>query len=325
MDSGRPTPRDPLKAVLMLLLATLCWGFSFPMMKALLMAQHQLVPGRSEWFLVSQTLVVRFGAAALVMLVICARTVRRLSRLDMKLGVGLGLFAGVGTLFQMAGLGHTLASTSAFLTSFYVLLIPVTLALWHRRLPSPLVWVSCALVMIGMGKLCGVNWLAFRLGWGEWMTLLSSAIFMGQILWLDRPEFAAADKRHATFVMFVTMSLPFLPMALLTAQSPRDLLAVNASWSVAGMIGFIVVVSGVAAFYLMTTWQPRIHPTHAGLVYCAEPVFASVYALFLPAWLARWGGIEYVNEQLTANLWIGGVLVTAANVLIQFVPKEREG
>lgn len=309
----------------MLVLATICWGFSFPLMKGLLLAQHQLVPQCSEWFLVAQTVAVRFGLAALVMLAICGRATRRITRLEVKLGVGLGFFAGVGTLFQMAGLGHTLASTSAFLTQFYVLLIPVTLALWHRRLPSAMVWISCVLVIAGMGTLCGVNWLRFRLGWGEWITLLSSVLFAGQILWLDRPEFAPADKRLATLVMFVAMSLSFLPVALLTAMHPRDLITVNASWPVAGLIVFLVTVCGVAAFYLMNEWQPRIHPTHAGLVYCAEPVFASVYSLFLPAWIARSASVEYANETLTVNLWIGGALITVANVLIQFVPKEREG
>ncbi len=317
--------RDPIKPVLWLLLATACWGFSFPGMKALLMAQAARAPHATEWFLVSQTMVVRFGLAAVVMLAICGRSLRRLTRLDVKLGVGLGLFAGVATLVQVAGLNYTLASTSAFLTAFYVLLIPVTLAVWHRRWPSLLVWVSCGLVIAGMGTLCGVDWRAFRLGKGEWMTLLSSALFMGQILWLDRPEFAGAEKGLATFVMLATMSLGFVPMALLTAQSPRDLIAVNASWPVAGLIVALVTISAVAAFYIMNVWQPRIHPTHAGLVYCAEPVFASIYALFLPAWLSRWMGIAYPDEQLTMNLWIGGALVTAANVLIQFVPKEKEG
>lgn len=320
-----PAARDPIKPVFMLVLATVCWGFSFPLMKGLLLAQHQLVPHGSEWFLVAQTVVVRFGLAGLVMLAICGRDVRRLTRLDVKLGVGLGFFAGVGTLLQMAGLGHTLASTSAFLTQLYALLIPVTLAVWHRRLPSPLVWVSCVLVVAGMGTLCGVNWLAFRLGWGEWITLLSSVLFMGQILWLDRPEFATAEKRLATLVMFATMSLGFLPVALVTASHPGDLIAVNASWSVAGLIAFLVIVCGVAAFVLMNTWQPRIHPTHAGLVYCAEPVFASAYSLFLPGWIAGWSGADYANETLTKNLWIGGALVTIANVLIQFVPKSEEG
>jgi hypothetical protein len=75
----------------------------------------------------------------------------------------------------------------------------------------------------------------------------------------------------------------------------------------------------------MNVWQPRVHPTHAGLVYCAEPLCASVCALFLPGWIGECSGINYPNETLTANLWIGGALITIANVLIHFVPKGDEG
>jgi len=273
MTARQEPTRDPLKAVLMLLLATFCWGFSFPLIKGLLMVQHQLAPHGSEWFLASQLMAVRFGGAAVVMLVICFGALRRITGRELKLGIGLGVFSGLGMLLQVAALSHTLASTSAFLTQFYVLLIPITLALIHRRLPSALVWVSCALVIIGMGALCGMNWprsdrgwFDFTFGWGEWITLLASVLFTGQILWLDRAEFASTDKRVATLVMFATIAAMFVPMALWTATDRRDLWRVNASWTAAGVIAFLVLVCAVASFNLMNVWQPRVHPTHAGLI-----------------------------------------------------------
>ena len=73
MTAPQEPNRDPIKAVLMLLWATFCWGFSFPLIKALLLVQRQLVPHTSEWFLASQTMAVRFGGATLVMLLICFR------------------------------------------------------------------------------------------------------------------------------------------------------------------------------------------------------------------------------------------------------------
>src|SRR5262245_12828789 len=107
----------------MLLLATTCWGLSFPLMKGLVLAQQQLAPGVSVWFITAQTLVVRFGLAAVLMGLWCCRQNYRW--LDVKLGLGLGFFAGVGTLFQMAALEQTPASISAFLTQFTVLLVPL--------------------------------------------------------------------------------------------------------------------------------------------------------------------------------------------------------
>ena len=69
---------------------------------------------------------------------------------------------------------------------------------------------------------------------------------------------------------------------------------------------------------LMNTWQPRVSATQAGMAYCAEPVFASLYALFLPAWLEKLGGLSYPNEHLTGSLLVGGILITIANVLVHY-------
>jgi hypothetical protein len=47
-------------------------------------------------------------------------------------------------------------------------------------------------------------------------------------------------------------------------------------------------------------------------------VAASLFALFLPALLSELSGINYPNEVVTWRLIVGGALITAANVLIQF-------
>ena len=63
--------------------------------------------------------------------------------------------------------------------------------------------------------------------------------------------------------------------------------------------------------------------TEAGLIYCVEPIFASALALFLPALLSVWAGINYPNETATWTLLAGGGLITAANVLLQLRPPAR--
>src|SRR6266404_3016949 len=212
--------RKQLRAVWMLLLATVCWGMSFPLMKGLVLLQERLLPDASVWFITAQTSMVRFGIAAIVLALICRRRMKGFTRLDLKLGVGLGFFAGTGTLFQMAALSQTLASTSAFLTQFYVLLLPLWIVLWHRRRPSLLLCFCCALVIVGMGVLCGLRWNDWQVGRGEWLTLLAAVLFTGNILWLDDREFASADKVRATVVMFASMAVILLPVAIW--QAPEN-------------------------------------------------------------------------------------------------------
>src|SRR5437867_3135460 len=185
---GKPT-HDPLKPVFMLFLATTCWGLSFPLMKGLVLAQQQLVPEVSVWFLTAQTLVIRFGLAAVLLALLCYRRMRALTWLDIKLGLGLGFFAGIGTLFQMAALETTASSTSAFLTQFTVLSVPLWLTVVHRKRPSLILCASCALVITGMAVLCRLQWNDLQLKRGEWLTLIAAALFTGELLWLDRREF----------------------------------------------------------------------------------------------------------------------------------------
>jgi hypothetical protein len=59
------------------------------------------------------------------------------------------------------------------------------------------------------------------------------------------------------------------------------------------------------------------------LIYCVEPVFASLLALVLPAWFSLRYAIDYPNEIASANLLLGGGLITAANVLIQLKPPPK--
>ncbi|MEI6084317.1 MAG: DMT family transporter [Verrucomicrobiota bacterium] len=309
--------KTSFKPVLMLFLATAGWGLSFPLTKALMLIQQQLLPEASEWFITAQGLSLRFGMAAVLLALGCRGRWRNLGWLEWKFGLGIGFFAGIGMLLQMVGLGHTLASTSAFLTQAYVLIIPVALALWYRKLPSWLVAVSCLLVVAGMAVLCRVDWRDLRLGRGETLTVLCSAVFVGDILWLDRKEFARVDKLTGSVIMFAVIALVGVPVAWWTQPAAGLTWAAYGSASVWIITVVLVLVPALFSFTMMNLWQPAISPTHASLIYCAEPVFASLFALGLPALLARLGGVTYANETLTANLWIGGGLITVANILVQ--------
>ena len=317
---------DPkrLRAVQMLVVANAGWALSFPTMKAVAYLQQPLLPTSSSWFIASTTITVRFGIAALVMLFASARTLRRITRLELTEGIGLGVFASAGLIFQMDGLAYTSASTSAFLTQFYCLLIPLFMALRERRWPSATVGVSCLMVIAGVGVLSEIDWRNFRMGRGELETLIASTIFTGQILWLQRPKFAPNNVNHFTFVMFAVIALTALPVMMATGGKADAWLA---AWNTAPALtfmGILVAFCTLGAYLLMNYWQPFLTATQAGLLYCLEPVFASLFALFLPGWFSALAGIQYANETVGPGLLIGGGLITAANALMQWQPGSRK-
>jgi drug/metabolite transporter (DMT)-like permease len=312
-----------VRAVLMLVLANVFWGLSFPLNKAIAFEHQHVLPGSSSWFITACTIAPRFVLAAAIMVLWQRGALRGMTRLEIRQGVGLALFNVMGMVFQIDGLQHTLASTSAFLTQIYAILIPLWLALRRRRLPPALVWASCVLVLAGVAILGRFDWRELRLGRGEVETLISSLFFMGQILTLDRADFAANRPLPVTFVFFAVEAVISLVLVGTLAPRMADMPVLLTSIPWLGFTLALTLFCTVGAFTLMNTWQPRITATEAGLIYCLEPLFASGLALFLPGLFSLWAGFTYPDETLTLNLLVGGGLITAANVLIQLKPLPK--
>jgi drug/metabolite transporter (DMT)-like permease len=316
--------RQRSQALLMLLVANFFWGLSFPLIKAIALTHGRILPDSGTWFITAWTVGPRFLLGSVILLLWQWRAFRDVRAPEVKQGVALGLFASAGMCFQTDGLQFTHASTSAFLTQFYAITIPIYLALRARRLPPWTVGVSCVLVLAGVAVLGRLDWNALQLGRGEVETLISSIFFMGQILWLEKKAFAGNRVLPVTLIMFSVEAVVFLVLGLCTAPRATDLLVTFQSphWLIFTLA--LTVICTVGAYLIMNTYQPRITATEAGLIYCVEPVFGSLMALFLPALFSAWASIEYGNESATANLLIGGGLITAANILIQLKPLPKD-
>jgi drug/metabolite transporter (DMT)-like permease len=315
------------KAVRMLAFTTIFWSLSFPLVKAIGILQTQIVPGSSSWFHAGLTAFVRFTLAALILLPFLRRTSRPASdqkarpfmtRSELWQGLGLGLFGGGGILLQMDGLGHTDASTSAFVTQAYCILVPIIVAFRDRRAPAARVILATAIMLAGIAVLSRFNPRTFHLGRGEAETLISAIFFAGQILWLERPKFHGNDPLRFSVVMFLVMAGLSAPIVAATWKSPADVLACYSNPAVLAIAAAITLFCTVGAFVAMNKYQPFVPATEAAIIYGTEPVWASILALFLPAWLSAWTAINYPNETLTLQLLIGGTLVLAANLILQW-------
>ena len=319
-----PRPKGHQKAVAMLLVANLFWGLSFPLIKALLLIQERVLPPGSAWFSSVYVVAPRFVLGALVMALLQLRSLGDIRRSEWVQGSVIGAFAMAGMLLQNDALKYTAASTSAFLTQFYAILIPVWLAWRQRRNPGLLVWTCAALVLAGVAILGHFDWSTLRFGRGEWETLACSLFYMVQILWLDKPEYAGNRAGKITLVMFSVEGAALLLVAMFVAPS-LSLLVVP--WTYGPWVWLTLALTlfcTLGSFSLMNGWQPKVTATEAGLIYCVEPIFGSIMALFLPALFSLWSGISYANEHMTWTLVAGGGLITAANILLQTNPPRRE-
>jgi drug/metabolite transporter (DMT)-like permease len=318
MENATSSNRN--RAVFWLVATTAVWALSFPLVKTLHLRHEH---ADDTWLLSCWTLVIRCLVTALLLIMFQPRMIRGITTAEWKQGLGLTFFGGFGLLFQADGLASTDASTSAFLTQFYCVLLPLWACLMHRRWPSRKILVCTLLVLVGMGILSGINLRTMHLGTGEWKTLLAATFFTGQILLLERPAFA--QNRSITITILCMAGTGFLAAAFAVPatqdwggffqrfMAPADL----------GIMAVLTLGCTLFSYGMMNHWQRHVSATEAGLIYCMEPVFASVFVLFLPSLLGKWAGVTYHNESLTTAMLVGGGLVTMANLLLQ-IPERKK-
>jgi drug/metabolite transporter (DMT)-like permease len=311
-------------AIAMLLLANFYWGLSFPVIKAVSLLHLRLLPQAGTWFSAIYCIAPRFVLSVIFMALWYRGRLWRPTRGEIRQGCLIGLFAAGGMLLQNDGLQFTSASTSAFLTQLYAVMIPIWVAVHGRRVPGVRILVSCVMVLAGVAILGHFDPLnPFRAGHGlsfgrgEWETLLCSVFFMGQILMLERKRYASNRPEQITFLIFATQAVLFGLLSLVTTPSTKALVAPWTSVPWLGLMLVLTIFCTIGAFSLMNAWQPKITATEAGLIYCIEPIFGSAIALFLPAGLSVWCAIDYPNERLSWSLVVGGGLITAANLVLQ--------
>lgn len=311
-------------AIAMLSLSCGAWGLSFPGQKVLMAAMEVALPGRSTWLFSALTIGGRFALGALVLWAIQPRAPWRITASEWRQASGLGMMGGLGMLVQTDGLNHTAASTSAFLTQFSAVLLPIYAALRDRRLPSVLTFVCVLLVMTGVAVLGRFDWHELRLGRGELETLISTLFFTAQILWLERPIFRGNHTGRMSLAMFAIIAAINLPVFIAHSDGARDALVLFSSAPIFGLFCALTFFCSLVAFLMMNRWQPHVDATTAGILYCAEPLYATVFALFLPTLLAGALALSGIsNETITPHLLIGGSLITLANLLIAWNPGAK--
>jgi drug/metabolite transporter (DMT)-like permease len=319
VTTNRPSFRRPptsRRARGLLIGATLLWGASFPLLRGLQLAQEAHAPDVPDAVLACADLAVRFALATLILLPIYGRDLLRgVTRREWSQALGLGLLAGAGLYLQTLGLAWTDASISAFLTQLYTLIVPLIVALRDRRWPSGRIVAACGMVLAGAAFLSPGLLTHFILGRGEIITLLSTGFFAAQIVWVERPLYAENRSGVVTLLMFATIALIFAAAYPALGGTARFGLSLFDRAADGELMLALVLFCTVLSFFIMNTWQRFISATEAGLIYCLEPVIASVLAAFFPGWISSLAGISYPDESLRWGLFVGGGLIVGATVL----------
>jgi drug/metabolite transporter (DMT)-like permease len=310
-------PPPPIRRARALLIgATALWGLSFPVMRGLELAQGARAGGVPFPALGAADMAVRFLLAALLLLPFYGRDLLTISRREWSQAGGLAFFAGAGIYLQTIGLLWTDASISAFLTQLYTLVVPIIVACRDRRWPTLRVVAACLMVLLGAALLSPGLLAHFKLAFGESLIVLCAVFFGGQIVWVERPRYAANRAGVVTLVMFGLIGLFFAAAYPVLGGTLADGRALFFTPGLIVLLLTTVLFCTVINFFIMNRWQRWISATEAGLVYCLEPVIATALASFLPGWISLFVGVNYANEPLAWTLLAGGALILGATVLV---------
>ena len=304
-----PEPPTTRRATTMLVVVTLLWGLSFPLVKSWQNAAKDC-PGGEE--LASASLIaVRMILAVLLFAVFKPRLLREPTRREHLTGAVIGCVFWLGFSLQVWGMARTTPALSGFITSLGSAWVPL-LAFVFLRVPV----AGVTLLGLGVGvagtAVLGLDWEhGWALGGGEGRTLLASVLFAVEILLLDRLG-KRVRSSHLTVPFLAVSGLLATVLSLaLAAAGPgvgtwlRWLVDLLSRPAVLFDLVLLVLLPTTLAFHWMNVYQPRVSAGRAALIYLLEPVFAAGFSV-------AWG-----HDTLTGRLFLGGGLILAGNLLIE--------
>lgn len=219
-------------------------------------------------------------------------------------GIICGTALCLASNFQQLGVEYSTVGKSAFITTLYIVLVPL-LGIFFKKKLSLQIWFSVILAMIGLYLLCMKNE-AFVLGTGDIYLLLCAFFFTIQITAID--HFAPKVNSIALSMMqfFVTAVLSGICMLFNELPTIENILDAAFPLLYAGVLS-----SGIA-YTFQIIGQKHLSATVASLIMSLESVFAT-----LAGWLV-------LKEILSTNELIGCGLVFAAVILSQLPSKIKK-
>lgn len=268
------------KGILLLILTTILWGTSFPLLKNVL---GSLSP--------SVIVTVRFGLAAVVF----SPWLRRLNARLVRDGFLLGCIYFAGNVSCLLGLESISANRSAFIVSFNVILVPLFVGILGQRLKAKM-WLAAILALVGIAVM---SWEGGGLSAGEWWTLGCALAITCYIICLQ-----AITSRHLTLPL-VAVQLTTMTVLSVVWSLPElisQIGDIGSQFHVLLYLGLGVTAIPIWSQAVAQQWVPAYE---TALIYTLEPVFACVFSFVI------------LGEKLGIRGLVGAVLILIATLLSQ--------
>jgi drug/metabolite transporter (DMT)-like permease len=276
-----------------LLCAACIWGFAFVVVKDSL-----------DYVGAIYMLAFRFTIAVVALSLLFLVRFKKLTKKDWKDGVILGVFLFAAYAFQTVGCGYTTAGKNAFLTTIYVILVP--LFGWPLSKKRPAWYVFAAAVMsvtgIGLLALTSGQGILLTMNIGDVLTLICGIFYALHILYMEKSD-RRGDPILLTILQFLFAALfswsfaPFMDGAF-------PLQAVKNPHVIISML-YLGLLSTMVCFVLQNVGLKYVQSSIASLFLSFESVFGVLFSALI------------LHEHLTPRMAAGCVLIFLAVILAE--------
>lgn len=211
------------------------------------------------------------------------------------------LFFAAGGLIQQVGMTVTTVTNAGFLTTLYVVMIP--LAVWGLDRTAPRLTVIAAAIVsfIGLNLLGGGS--VSALNWGDFLIIATALMISFNIIFISKVMREAVLPATLALVQAGATAAIALPAALLF-EAP----SVPAVISAGPELLFTGVIAGGIAFTLQGIAQRHTPPSDAAIIMGSESLWSAMLAYAL------------IGERLSTISLVGAGLIVLAILLVEAGP-----
>ena len=221
-----------------------------------------------------------------------------MTRTELIGGVLCGIFLAVASVFQQLGIQNgTDGGKAAFITSLYVILVPIYSLAMKKRAPIN-VWCAVGIAAVGFYLMCikeNVGIVA-----SDIFVIICSLLFPLHILTIDHFS-PKCDGIRMSLIQFITCGVIETAVALIF-EAPVDMAAV---WQNILPLIFLGIGSSGIAYTLQILGQNGPDPTAASIIMSLESVFGVI------------GTALFLGARLEPREYVGCVIILAAVILSQ--------
>tara|TARA_Y100000816_G_scaffold276040_1_gene244828 strand:- start:283 stop:1185 length:903 start_codon:yes stop_codon:yes gene_type:complete len=292
-------------AIFAMVFITAVWGITFEMVQDAL--------SHAPPFIFAS---LRFGIAFVLGVVYLNKSSFKINNHELKGGLLCGVVLCLGYAFQNFGLWEesnlyiaSSSSTSAFITSISVILVPIFLHITGLQKISNQIWIIVILAMIGLFVL--LDPFNGNLVGGDIITFGCAVSFAIHVIFQDMYLRKNVDilKIFLVQVFFVSIfsiicSLIFEGIEVFSTQifTSDVIIALFITGVIATFIGLI----------LMLWAQKILSATETAILLSLEPLFAALFAVF------------YAGNHLGISGWLGGLIIILSVMTSGFIPSANK-